>query len=69
LRQKLCPRNYCFKFGTCVHLVFSLRATNRMDGAGRRILVSRRIGQKRAADGTEALRGRPRAIGPGLSVD
>jgi hypothetical protein len=46
LRQKLCPCNYCFKFDACVHLVYALSATDRMDGAGRRILVSRRIGQK-----------------------
>ncbi|ETI44018.1 hypothetical protein F443_11234 [Phytophthora nicotianae P1569] len=69
LRQKLCPCNYCFKFGACVHLVYALRATDRMDGAGRRILVSRRIGRKRSEDGITTLGGRPRAIGPALSVD
>jgi hypothetical protein len=68
LRQKLCPCNYCIKFGTCVRLVYALRTIDRMDGAGRRIPVSRCIGQKRAADGTEALGGRPRDIGPALSV-
>ncbi|ETO75078.1 hypothetical protein F444_09312 [Phytophthora nicotianae P1976] len=67
--EEMCLCNYCFKFGACVHLVYALRATDRMDGAGRRILVSRRMGHKRSEDGIATLGGMPRAIGPALSVD
>lgn len=66
IASKWCGCNYCFVFGTCVHVLFALRVTEHVDNSGRSVLVNRK---KRRRAGVNQTIGRPRAIGPALSFD
>nr|CAI72252.1 hypothetical protein PI35.0030 [Phytophthora infestans] len=66
--RQWCQCDYCYAFGTCIHVLYALRATTHVDSSGRDILVNRK---KRRRYGVAVLPvvGRPRTIGPALSFE
>ncbi|KAE8916049.1 hypothetical protein PF003_g568 [Phytophthora fragariae] len=67
VQRQCCPCDYWFAFGACVHVLFALRVTAHLDSSGREVLVSRRK-RKRGEVAVLPDLGRPRAIGPALSL-
>lgn len=67
LQAQWCPCKFCLVFGTCVHVLFALRMTSRVDTHGRELLVSRK---KKKANGEfppDSLIGRAPLVGPALT--
>jgi len=64
--NRFCPCRYWLKFGTCVHLLFAMQRSQRVDGMGRRILFDRSAPRKRGRKSAAAV-GRPANSGPALS--
>lgn len=68
VQTQICPCDYCFAFGACVHLLFALRVTAHVDSSGREVLINRRK-RKRGEVSVLPDLGRPRTIGAALSFE
>jgi hypothetical protein len=68
VERQLCPCNYWFVFGSCIHVLFALRSTASVDSRGHEILVDRRK-RRRGRVAVIDNAGRPRSNGPALTYD